>query len=132
MLAAVLAAACQLPTPTPSPADVHIENGTTAGIRIVVNGEHAADIAGGTSIALSAGAMPAGDWSIQALLPSGRVLVALDVPADATVRRVPNDRGGAGAGHGARADLSCGRIDVWVGAPMLGPPPGPGEPGDCD
>ncbi len=33
---------------------------------------------------------------------------------------------------GARVDLSCGRIDIWSGTPMMGPAPGPGVPGDCD
>jgi hypothetical protein len=36
------------------------------------------------------------------------------------------------SGAGARADLSCGRLDVWVGAPMLGPAPDGGVPGDCE
>ena len=35
-------------------------------------------------------------------------------------------------GSGARVDLSCGRLDVWVGPPMHGPFPAPGRPGDCD
>jgi hypothetical protein len=34
-------------------------------------------------------------------------------------------------GDGNRVDLSCGRIDVWAGPPLLGPAPGPGTPGDC-
>ena len=42
------------------------------------------------------------------------------------------DGSGESKGDGARVDLSCGRIDVWSGTPMMGPAPGPGAPGDCD
>ena len=35
-------------------------------------------------------------------------------------------------GVAARADLSCGRIDLWSGPPLAGPAPNPGTPGDCD
>ena len=34
-------------------------------------------------------------------------------------------------GDAVRVDLSCGRLDIWSGPPLLGPPPGPGTPGDC-
>ena len=38
--------------------------------------------------------------------------------------------------HGLRPrwrtrNLSCGRLDIWSGPPLSGPPPGPGKPGDC-
>lgn len=31
-----------------------------------------------------------------------------------------------------RVDLSCGRLDMWSGPPLLGPFPGPGTPSDCN
>jgi len=34
-------------------------------------------------------------------------------------------------GDAVRVDLSCGRLDIWSGPPLLGPAPGPGKPGDC-
>jgi hypothetical protein len=65
-------------------------------------------------------------WSVEARSPSGRLLISM------TVR--PGDVDGEGTeqrGTGGRVDLSCGRLDIWSGPPMLGPAPGDGMPGDC-
>ena len=65
-------------------------------------------------------------WHVEVRMPAGRVLVALDIHAGDVVY---TDSGSKGDGN--RVDLSCGRIDVWAGPPLLGPAPGPGTPGDC-
>ena len=36
------------------------------------------------------------------------------------------------SGRAVRADLSCGRLDVWSGPPLLGPMYSPGPSGDCE
>jgi hypothetical protein len=36
------------------------------------------------------------------------------------------------SGSSMWADLSCGRIGVWVGTPAEEPSLGPGAPGDCE
>jgi hypothetical protein len=75
------------------------------------------------------GAMP---WAIEATSPSGRIL--LELVALPGVVWSTTEPDGSTSQHGAanRVDLSCGRLDVFVGPPLLGPMPGLGVPGDCD
>jgi len=51
-------------------------------------------------------------------------------PGDVWATTGPNGEGRE-KGDGVRVDLSCGRLDVWSGPPMIGPAPGTGSPGDC-
>jgi hypothetical protein len=75
------------------------------------------------------GTMP---WTIDAISPSGRVLLTLVVPEGTVWSTTEPD--GSTSMHGAatRVDLSCGRLDVFIGPPLAGPMPGPGVPGDCE
>ena len=51
---------------------------------------------------------------------------------DGDLQATTNPDGGSSAnGIGGRIDLSCGRLDIWSGVPVIGPMPGPGSPGDC-
>jgi hypothetical protein len=54
------------------------------------------------------------------------VLVSMIVHDGDVVAAADGDKGDAN-----RVDLSCGRLDIWSGPPLLGPAPGPGSPGDC-
>jgi hypothetical protein len=116
----------------PSLLDIHVDNGTTRDISIMVNGVGTAVVGAKQSETISAATLPPGNWSIDARLPGGRnVLSFVVITADITATEDPTGAGSI-VGAGQRVDLSCGRLDVWVAVAPLGPPPGPGTPGDCD
>jgi hypothetical protein len=115
-------------------APLNVVNGTTLEVTLIVNGQAVATYGPGEGTPDDgfAGALPPLPWTVLATTPTGRVLASMTVnPGDVSSTAVP---GGpvSQQGRGARADLSCGRLDVWVGPPMLGPAPGPGTPGDCE
>ncbi len=118
-------------SPTPSPG-LSIANGTTLTVTLVVNGTMVGTFAPGVERdPIPATDLPALPWNVEARSPSGRVLTSMTVrPGDVWQTSLPNGEGSA-RGDGARVDLSCGRLDIWSGPPMLGPAPGTGSPGDC-
>ena len=138
VLAALLFAACGsfVPAPPSSPAfdaDIQVVNDTKLAVTVVVNGAPIGTVPAFEAASLPDAALPAKPWSIEARSPSGRVLLAFTVePGQAA----SSTEGGVTtmSGAGSRADLSCGRLDVTVGAPLMGPAPAanPGAPGDCD
>ncbi len=102
--------------------DLHVDNGTTKPITLVVDGVVAATVPAGLSETVALDALPAGTWSVESRLPGGKAIAQAQI-----------DKARAGLlGFGLRTDLSCGRLDLWIAVPMLGPAPGPGTPGDCD
>jgi hypothetical protein len=75
--------------------------------------------------------LPALPWAVEARTSGGRALSSMTVrPGDVWETTRP-DGSGEMKGDAVRVDLSCGRLDMWSGPPLLGPPPGPGTPGDC-
>lgn len=115
--------------PSPSPTarifpDLSVQNGTTIPITLLVNGVVLETVAPGSYQDPIALRMPSPPWRIEARSPSGRLLTSLTVLKTTYVDW--------NTGVGARADLSCGRLDLWSGPPMIGPAPGPGSPGDCN
>ena len=121
-------------TAAPSPTanmTLSIANYTTIAVTLVVNGSVVEVVGPGgyqDPIKVALTALP---WTVETRSPSGRVLSSMTVRSgDVWQTSYP---GGGGAAHGdaVRVDLSCGRIDVWSGPPLLGPPPGPGTSGDC-
>jgi hypothetical protein len=127
--AAVILGSCGslLPLPNPQPgAGISVENGTTLEVTIILNGSAVGRVQAGDGAEIPPGELPPLPWSVEARSPSGRLLVSMTVmPGD--VDREGNEQRGVGG----RVDLSCGRLDVWSGPPMLGPAPGDGVPGDC-
>ena len=116
----------------PAAYDLHVDNGTTLAVSIVVDGRPAGVAAAGQGLTLASGTLPNGEYVVEATTPSGRVLSKGKIhPGDVT-RTVEGDGVTGASGDGFRVDLSCGRLDVWVGVPMAGPAPDPGTPGDCD
>ncbi len=110
-----------------------ISNGTTLAVAVVVNGVVVGVYPGGTGRdGISASELPALPWIVEARSPSGRVLTSMTVLADDVWSAETGNGGTERKGDGMRVDLSCGRLDIWSGPPMLGPAPGPGSPGDCD
>lgn len=129
LLLATLALGCQAVSGSIADAAMHLDvsNGTDLTLDLIVNGSKVADLGAGQQVDLAASQLPPLPWAVSANFPNGRALVSLtvrsgDVRSDSTSLR----------GDGARVDLSCGRIDLWSGPPLLGPAPGAGSPGDCD
>jgi len=76
--------------------------------------------------------LPRQPWLVEARTPTGRVLSSMTVrPGDVWETTMP-DGSTQMKGDAVRVDLSCGRLDMWSGPPLLGPAPGPGKTGDCD
>jgi hypothetical protein len=103
-----------------------IANYTTISVTLVVNGRVIETVpAGGYEDPIKA-ELPGLPWNLETRSPSGRALSSMTVHAGDVWQTT-----GATKGDGVRVDLSCGRLDVWSGPPLLGPPPGPGQSGDC-
>jgi hypothetical protein len=109
-----------------------VSNETSIPVAVVVNGTLIETIDPHTSDAIPASRLPGLAWIVQVQTVSGRRLVGLTVHEGDVQEQHASDGSGSARGDGARVDLSCGRIDVWSGPPLLGPMPGPGVPGDCD
>ncbi len=111
---------------------VSVSNGSTLGVEVIVNGSFVATLQPGACLgcgvddAVPAGVLPPLPWQVEVRNAYGRTLVALTIHAGDVIETNSYLKG-----DGNRVDLSCGRIDVWSGPPMLGPAPGPGTPGDC-
>jgi hypothetical protein len=132
----LVVAACGpiLPTAGVPPVDytLHVENGTTLALAIAVNGQPVALAAPKDAKAVPAAALPPLPWNVEARSASGRVVLTLVVKPGSVVDIRNADGTGSHSAPGARVDLSCGRLDMYPGnSPMMGPPPGPGAPGDC-
>jgi hypothetical protein len=124
VLAATLTACA---SPVRSTAGLSAANGTDLAVTLVVNGQGVATIpAHAGTVSMTADRLPALPWAVEARSPSGRLLTSMTVK-DGDVQAYGNSSKGAAT----RVDLSCGRLDIWSGPPLLGPGPGPGLPGDC-
>jgi hypothetical protein len=116
--------------PSPAPTEettLSINNGTTLDVTLVVNGQAIETVHPGVQVdPIPPSELPTLPWMVEARSPSGRVLSSMAVRQGDVTRTANGIRGDA-----VRVDLSCGRLDVWAGPPLLGPAPGPGRPGDC-
>ena len=125
LLGFVLVAACS-PAPTGDPHDLVVSNQTTLAVTVAVSGTVVRTIQPNKQEILFVRELPSLPWAVEARAPTGRVLTSMIVrPGDVWVT------GNEMHGDAVRVDLSCGRLDIWSGPPLLGPPPGPGTPGDC-
>lgn len=120
------------PTSSLRPAyDVWVNNSTPLSLVVRVNDEQVDTVGPMVQMSISASSLPALPWTVEVDAANGRAILSFPVEADSV---------SAGSGlataevlHGAGqfVDLSCGRIDAWVGPPLLGPPPPPSVP-PCD
>ena len=134
-LSGFVAASCAgepQPSPTASPPmKLSIHNGTTIAVTLVVNGSVIETVPPGGHEDPIKGEPPALPWNVETRSPSGHVLSTLTVhEGDVWQTSLPNG-GVVYKGDGARVDLSCGRLDVWSGPPLIGPIFSPGPSGDC-
>src|SRR5258706_6388294 len=124
--ATLLIAACTS-TPTSVPHDLVVSNQTAISVVIAVNGTVVRAVQPRSQEIIVVKDLPAQPWLVEARTASGRVLSSMTVrPGDVW------ERGNEMKGDAVRVDLSCGRLDMWSGPPLLGPSPHPGAPGDCD
>ena len=127
----VAVTACS-PAPTGEARELVVDNQTTLAITVAVNGVVVRTIQAHKQEAVLVKDLPPQPWLVEARTPSARVLSSMTVrPGDVWQTHLP-DGSTQMNGDSVRVDLSCGRLDMWSGAPLLGPPPGPGKPGDCD
>jgi hypothetical protein len=110
---------------------IDIDNGTSLPVTMFVNGRELATILPGRHEELPGAALPSLPWKVEAKSPSGRVLLKFRVDPGVVTQTMNADGSTSSRSAGARVDLSCGRLDVYVGAGMSGPVAGPGVPGDC-
>jgi hypothetical protein len=129
VLVSLVLVSCQAVTGAVSSSAMTVSalNATTKTLVLVVNGSPVKELQPGVQADVPASALPALPWTADVRLPTGRSLVSLTIHAGDVVLGPSSQKGDA-----ARVDLSCGRIDLWSGPPLLGPAPGPGTPGDCD
>ena len=119
-------------TIAPSQMRLELSNGTTIAVDLAVNGQIVSRVPAGASADLGVDDVGPLPWDTIVTTTAGRPLLGLVVHAGDASIGVTGNGGRSQSGVGVRVDLSCGRIDLWSGPPMLGPPPGPGSPGDCD
>ena len=91
---------------------VNISNGTSATLVVNLNGVVIGTIDANTPGARLVDGLPDTPWNISVSTKAGVVLATLVVPSLAIV--------GSTFGYASRADLNCGRLDVWVGPPVAG------------
>jgi hypothetical protein len=125
---AIVIAACSV---DPSRDGLHVDNETTRAMTILVNGVVEATVAPRDSVTIPAADLPAGSWRVDARLPGGRSVVSVKVEPAGVIPLTEDGGAAVVSGSSMWADLSCGRIGVWVGVPAARPSAGPGTPGDC-
>lgn len=132
VLVALVAGGCvgragELPaTTTPSQAmKLSIDNETTIAVTLVVNGSIIETVPPGGYEDPIKGDLPQLPWNVETRSPSGRVLSTLVVHQGDFWQT-----SGGAKGDAVRVDLSCGRLDLWYGPPLLGPAFVPGPSGD--
>jgi hypothetical protein len=119
-----------LPSPSPQ-MKLSVANYTTIPVTLVVNGRVIETIPpGGCEDPIRAD-LPALPWAVETRSPSGRPLSTMTVHGGDFWQTMDASGNGEVKGDAVRVDLSCGRLDVWYGTPMLGPPFSPGPSGDC-
>jgi hypothetical protein len=112
------------PASAPVFPSISVANGTTISVAIAVNGTVMETVAPGTTEDPIPATLPARPWTVEARSPTGRVLATMTVGATDDITST--------SGRFARADLACGRLDVWSGPPVLGPTFIPDASKPCD
>jgi hypothetical protein len=100
-----------------------IWNGTSIPVTLVVNDAVIETVAPGDRQDPITATLPAPPWRIELRSPAGLVLSTLTVSQGDYISN--------STGRAVRADLSCGRLDLWSGPPLAGPTFIPGPSGDC-
>jgi hypothetical protein len=130
VLAFFLSVACSV---LPPDYTLHVSNGTTLPMTLVVNGVKVSDLAPGTVANVVAGDLPSLPWSVSTRTSTGRVVATMQVEPDSVVDDRAIDGTGAYSAPAGGAALSCGQVRMWVGGmEPIGGGPAEGQPGDCE
>jgi hypothetical protein len=141
VIVAVLIAGCGslFPNPGVRPPDgmdytLHVFNGTTLAVDVVVNGQSIGVAAAEDGLELAPANLPGLPWNIEARTVAGRALLDLDVAPGSVIDIRNTDGSGMHSAPQARIALSCGELEIRIGAltPGGGPDRGQGVPGDCN
>jgi hypothetical protein len=127
LLVVLVVSACSASAGSSSLPNLSYSNQTTLTLSMSVNGTEVETLIPGAAGEVSSSRLPNLPWKVEAKTSKGRVVATMTVKEGDVVIS-----SGAAKGDGVRVDLSCGRLDIWSGPPMLGPMPGPGRPGDCE
>jgi hypothetical protein len=112
---------------------LHVSNGTTLPLTLVVNGVKVSDLAPGTEASVVAGDLPSLPWSVSTRTPTGRVVATMQVEPDSVVDDRAIDGTGSYSAPAGGVALSCGQVRMWVGGmEPIGGGPAEGKPGDCE
>ena len=131
MVVALLLVATCSPAPTGEAHDLVVSNETTLAVSLAVNGVALRTIQPQTQETVPVKDLPPLPWAVEARTSTGRALLSMTVRAGDVWETTRPDGSHELKGDAVRSDLSCGRLDMWSGPPLLGPAPGPGKPGDC-
>ncbi len=116
----------------PSPPPLYIVNTTTLTLTVAINGQLVGAAEPGQAASFDTGSYPE-PWVITLATESGRVIAGLTYRLSDIGTSFGGTNPDPGMGTGKRLDLSCGRLDVYVGGPILGGTFVPSSsPGDCD
>ena len=130
VLALFLSVACSV---LPPDYTLHVLNGTTLPLTLVVNGAKVADVAPGTEANVVAADLPSLPWSVSTRTSTGRVVATMQVEPDSVVDDQAIDGTGSYSAPAGGAALSCGQIRMWVGGMQpIGGGPAEGQHGDCE
>jgi hypothetical protein len=114
------------------PPIVNVSNGTSLTVVLLINQIEAEPLAPGDLTTIDPVPLDDPPWIVVARTSGGRELLRFTASPE-QVWHTEGDYPLMSTGTGGRADLSCGRLDVWTGARPMGPAPGPSFPaGDCD
>jgi hypothetical protein len=111
-------------------APIEVDNQTQLAVSLFVNAAKVETFLPHTGGKIDVSLLPGLPWAVRATTSTGRILAEMHVKGgDVQTRR--DGESVHLRGDAVRVDLSCGRLDIWVGPPIIGPMPGPGRPGDC-
>jgi hypothetical protein len=114
-------------TTPPDEYEIDVGNDTDLTLALDVNGATVTTVHAHGGAGIPAAQLPPLPWDIRLRTSTGRIVLSLAAHAGDLWREPCGNNV-----LGARADLSCGRLDLYIKVPMLGPVPGPGTPGDCN
>ena len=130
VLAASLVVGCSV---LPTDYTLHVSNGTTLPMTLVVNGEKVSDLAPGTEANVALGDLPSLPWSVSTRTSTGRVVATMQVEPGSVVDDRAIDGTGSYSAPAGGVTLSCGQVRMWVGSMQpIGGGPAEGAPGDCE
>ena len=111
---------------------MYVSNGTTLKLAVAINGESRGTSEPGTTDLFDPSGL-AEPWNVTLTTSSGRQILEMTYRLSDIGTSAGGTNPEPGMGVGQRLDLSCGRLDVYVGGPILGGTALPiFSPGDCD